>query len=169
VNAGLHPIDWVIIAIYAISTIFLGWYFSRGQEDTSEYFVGSGQMNPILIGVSLFATLLSTITYLSTPGEILGKGPVYLIKDLAMPFIFLIVGFVMIPVYMRQRVTSAYELLEEKLGLGIRLLGAIMFVSLRLIWMSLLVYLTAKAITTMLNVGEEWIPYIPRWVDCAQS
>ncbi|HBL47645.1 MAG TPA: sodium-coupled permease, partial [Planctomycetaceae bacterium] len=117
-------------------------------------------MNPILIGVSLFATLLSTITYLSTPGEILGKGPVYLIKDLAMPFIFLIVGFVMIPVYMRQRVTSAYELLEEKLGLGIRLLGAVMFVSLRLIWMSLLVYLTAKAITTMLNVGEEWIPYI---------
>ncbi|WP_417379411.1 sodium:solute symporter family transporter [Gimesia sp.] len=160
VNTGLHPLDWVIIAIYAISTIFLGWYFSRGQEDTSEYFVGSGQMNPILIGVSLFATLLSTITYLSTPGEILGKGPVYLIKDLAMPFIFLIVGFVMIPVYMRQRVTSAYELLEEKLGLGIRLLGAIMFVCLRLIWMSLLVYLTAKAITTMLNVGEEWIPYI---------
>mgnify|MGYP003629928989 FL=1 len=159
-NAGLHPFDWVIIAFYAVSTIFLGWYFSRGQEDTSEYFVGNGQMNPFLIGVSLFATLLSTITYLSTPGEILGRGPVYLVKDLAMPFIFIIVGFVMLPVYMKQRVTSAYELLEEKLGLGIRLLGAIMFVVLRLIWMSLLVYLTAKAITTMLNVGEEWIPYI---------
>lgn len=159
-HAGLHPIDWVIIAIYAISTILLGWYFSRGQKDTSEYFVGSGKMNPVLIGVSLFATLLSTITYLSTPGEILGKGPVYLVKDLAMPFIFIIVGFVMLPVYMKQRVTSAYELLEDKLGLGIRLLGAIMFIALRLIWMSLLVYLTAKAITTMLNVGEEWIPYI---------
>ncbi len=159
-NAGLHPFDWVIIAFYAVATIFLGWYFSRGQEDTSEYFVGNGQMNPFLIGVSLFATLLSTITYLSTPGEILGRGPVYLIKDLAMPFIFIIVGFVMLPVYMKQRVTSAYELLEEKLGLGIRLLGAIMFVVLRLVWMSLLVYLTAKAITTMLNVGEEWIPYI---------
>jgi SSS family solute:Na+ symporter len=159
-NSGLHPIDWVIIAFYAVLTIFLGWYFSRGQEDTSEYFVGSGQMNPFLIGVSLFATLLSTITYLSTPGEILGKGPVYLIKDLAMPFIFIIVGFVMLPVYMKNRVTSAYELLEEKLGLRIRILGAVMFLGLRLIWMSLLVYLTAKAITTMLNVGEEWIPYI---------
>ncbi|WP_145452838.1 sodium:solute symporter family transporter [Gimesia panareensis] len=141
-------------------TIFLGWYFSRGQEDTSEYFVGSGQMNPFLIGVSLFATLLSTITYLSTPGEILGKGPVYLVKDLAMPFIFILVGFFMLPVYMKSRVTSAYELLEEKLGLGIRILGAVMFLGLRLIWMSLLVYLTAKAITTMLNVGDEWIPYI---------
>lgn len=159
-NTGLHPVDWMIIAVYAILTIFLGWYFSRGQEDTSEYFVGSGQMNPFLIGVSLFATLLSTITYLSTPGEILGKGPVYLVKDLAMPFIFIIVGYVMLPVYMKSRVTSAYELLEEKLGLGIRMLGAVMFLGLRLIWMSLLVYLTAKAITTMMNVGEEWIPYI---------
>ncbi|QDU06817.1 sodium:solute symporter family transporter [Gimesia aquarii] len=159
-NKGLHYIDWIIIAFYAVSTIFLGWHFSRGQNDTSEYFVGSGQMNPVLIGVSLFATLLSTITYLSTPGEILGKGPVYLVKDLAMPFIFIIVGFVMLPVYMKQRVTSAYELLEEKLGLGIRLLGAIMFICLRLVWMSLLVYLTASAITTMLNVGEEWIPFI---------
>lgn len=159
-NVGLHAIDWIIIALYATGTIFLGWYFSRGQEDTSEYFVGSGQMNPFLIGVSLFATLLSTITYLSTPGEILGKGPVYLVKDLAMPFIFIIVGFVMLPVYMKQRVTSAYELLEDKLGLGIRMLGAIMFIVLRLVWMSLLVYLTAKAIVTMLNADEAWIPYI---------
>ncbi len=117
-------------------------------------------MNPFLIGVSLFATLLSTITYLSTPGEILGKGPVQLVNQLAIPFIFLIVGFVFLPVYMRQRVTSAYELLEDKLGLGIRLLGATMFICLRLVWMSLLVYLTASAITTMLNVGDEWIPYI---------
>lgn len=70
-------------------------------------------MNPVLIEISLFATLLSTITCLSTPGEILGKVPVYLVKDLAMPFIFIFVGFVMLPVYMRQRVTSAYELLEE--------------------------------------------------------
>lgn len=156
----MHYIDWIIIAFYDVSTISLGWYFNRKQKDTSEYFVGSGQMNPVLIEISLFATLLSTITYLSTPGEILGKVPVYLVKDLVMPFIFICVGFVMLPVYMRQRVTSAYELLEEKLELSIRLLGAIMFICLRLVWMSLLVYLTASAIKTMLNVSEEWIPYI---------
>lgn len=100
-NKGLHYIDWIIIAFYGVSTISLGWYFNRKQKDTSEYFVGSGQMNPVLIGVSLFATLHSTITYLSTPGEILGKVPVNLVKDLAIPFIFIFVGFVMLPVYIR--------------------------------------------------------------------
>ena len=153
-------IDWIILAAYAISTILLGWYFGRKQSDTSEYFVGSGKMNPVLIGISLFATLLSTISYLAIPGEVLGKGPIYLTNYIAYPFVFLVLGFVVLPVYMNQRVTSAYELLEARLGVSIRLLGATMFLLLRLVWMSLLVYLTAKAIAIMIGVGDEMVPWI---------
>ena len=157
---GLAPVDWLIIASYAAGTIGLGWYYSRRQTSTQEYFVGTGCMNPWLVGVSLFATLLSTISYLSMPGEALGKGPVNMASTLALPFAFLIVGYVLLPVYMRQRVTSAYELLEARLGLSIRMLGATMFIALRLAWMSLLIYLTAVAMTVMLGVGEERIPLI---------
>ncbi len=156
----MAPVDWIILLLYATSTIGLGWYFGRKQSDTSEYFVGSGNMNPILIGVSLFATLLSTITYLALPGEVLGKGPIYLTNYLAYPFIYLVIGFVILPVYMRQRVTSAYELLEDRLGISVRLLGAILFLTLRLVWMSLLVYLTAQAIAVMIGVGEDMVPWI---------
>ncbi len=157
---GLAAIDWIIVALYAGSTIFLGWWFGRKQKDTKEYFVGSGSMNPLLIGVSLFATLLSTISYMSFPGETLGKGPVYMTNMLAYPFIFFLVGYVLLPVYMKQKVTSAYELLEDKLGASARLLGAGMFLILRLFWMSLLVYLTAKAIAIMIGVDEKYIPLI---------
>ncbi|MCB1235196.1 MAG: sodium/solute symporter [Verrucomicrobiae bacterium] len=149
-TGGLKPVDWGIIVIYAISTIVLGWWFGRRQTTRREYFVGSGNMNPILIGVSLFASLLSTITYLSIPGEMFGKGPVYLTNYLAYPFVFFVVGFVMLPIYMRHRVTSAYELLGQRLGGGVRLLGVFLFLALRLVWMSLLVYLTGKAIATMI-------------------
>ncbi|NOX99795.1 MAG: sodium/solute symporter [Verrucomicrobia bacterium] len=159
-TSGLSAIDWIIIAIYAISTLVLGWWFGRKQETTKEYFVGSGNMNWMLIGVSLFATLLSTISYLSTPGEIIGKGPIYLTNLLALPFVFAVVGFVFLPIYMKYRVTSAYELLEENLGLSVRLLGVFMFLTLRLIWMSLLVYLAAKAMIVMIGVDESWIPWI---------
>ena len=61
---------------------------------------------------------------------------------------------------MRPRVKSAYELLESKLGVEIRLLGGVMFILLRLVWMALLVYLSAKAMTVMLGVGDGWIPVI---------
>lgn len=157
---GLQPIDWFIIAVYAGSTLFLGWWFGRKQKNTKEYFVGSGAMNPLLIGVSLFATLLSTISYMSIPGESLGKGPGYLTNLIAYPAIFFIVGYVLLPIYMKQRVTSAYELLEDRLGISVRLLGATLFLVLRLFWMSLLVYLTAKAISIMIGVDAKYIPLI---------
>jgi solute:Na+ symporter, SSS family len=157
---GLQPLDWALLVLYAGSTIALGVYFSRRQSSTQEYFVGSGNMNPILIGVSLFATLLSTISYLSMPGEAAGKGPVNLVGQLAMPLVFVVVAVWLLPHYMRQRVTSAYELLEVRLGLGIRILGATMFLLLRLVWMTLLVYLAAKAMVVMMGLGPRWIPVV---------
>lgn len=157
---GLAPIDWSIIVAYAAGTILLGWYYSRRQSSTQEYFVGSGNMNPFLVGVSLFATLLSTISYLSMPGESLGKGPVGMATMLALPLVYVVVAYGLLPVYMKQKVTSAYELLEMRLGLSVRLLGAVLFVTLRLIWMSLLVFLTAKAMVIMLGVGENYIPLV---------
>jgi solute:Na+ symporter, SSS family len=159
-SSGLRAIDWLIICVYAAGTIGLGLYYSRRQKSTEEYFVGSGNMNPILIGVSLFATLLSTISYLSMPGEALGKGPVFMMSLLMLPVVFAIVGYFVLPLYMKQKVTSAYELLEENLGLSVRMLGAGMFIVLRLVWMALLIYLTAKALTIMLGVGEDRIPLI---------
>ncbi|MDP6152778.1 MAG: sodium/solute symporter [Phycisphaeraceae bacterium] len=154
---GLATLDWLIIAAYVVGMIALGWYFSRRQRSTEEYFVGSGNMNPTLIGISIFATLLSTISYLAYPGELIAKGPVLLASSLALPLVFLIVAFLLLPVYMRQRTTSAYELLEAKLGIGIRLLGSVMFIALRLVWMSLLIYLAAKAMTVMIGVDKTWI------------
>jgi len=159
-EVGLVWLDWLIIFVYCSSTIFLGWYISRSQNTMAEYFVGSGAMNPFLIGVSLFATLLSTITYLSIPGEVAGKGPMYITTLLALPFVFLVVAFLLLPVYMKFRVTSAYELLESKLGLSVRLLGVAQFLALRLVWMSLLIYLMAKAMSRMMDLDESAIPWI---------
>ena len=157
---GLQWVDWLLIAVYGASTIGLGYYYGRRQRTTREYFVGTGSMNPLLVGVSLFATLLSTISYLSVPGETVGKGPAILAAKLSLPFAYLIVAYLLLPVYMKQRVTSAYELLEARLGIGVRLLGATMFVLLRLIWMSLLVFLAARAMTVMMGIDPKWIPMV---------
>ncbi|MBM3853705.1 MAG: sodium-coupled permease [Verrucomicrobia bacterium] len=153
-------VDWIILLLYAASTIALGWQTGKKQRDTKEYFLGSGKMNPALIGVSLFATLFSTISYLAIPGEVLGKGPVYMSMYVAYPFIYLFLAYVILPVYMRNRVTSAYELLEQRLGLSVRLLTAAMFLVLRLTWISLLTYMTAKVTAVLVGVGEEMVPAI---------
>ncbi|MEC9004369.1 MAG: sodium-coupled permease [Planctomycetota bacterium] len=153
---GLHWLDWCVIVLYAAGTIALGVYFSKRQKSSDEYFTGGGNMNPLLIGVSLFATLLSTISYLGMPGESAGKGPVYFVGMLAHPITFLIVGYLMLPYYMKHRVTSAYELLEIRLGYQFRVLGALLFLLLRLIWMSVLLKFAGDAMVTMLDVDPSW-------------
>jgi solute:Na+ symporter, SSS family len=153
-------IDWIILLLYAVSSISAGVYYGRKQKDTREYFIGSGRMNPVMIGISLFATLWSTISFLAIPGEVLGMGPAYLAIYLAYPFVFAVLAFVILPVYMRNRVTSAYELLEQRLGTSVRLLGAVLFLALRLLWMSLLIFLMAKAIATIIGVGQQYVPLI---------
>ena len=158
--AGLAPVDWTIIGAYATATIALGYYYSRRQRSADEYFTGGGHMNPTLVGFSLFATLLSTISYLSIPGEAIAKGPTGMFTLLGLPIVYVVVGYLLIPVYMRRHVTSTYELLEERLGVRIRLLGALLFITLRLVWMSLLVFLSGEALAVMLGLGDEWIPAI---------
>ncbi len=157
---GLQPIDAVVVAGYVCFVLGLGWYYSRRQKNAGEYFTGSRAMPPFLIGISLFATLFSTISYLGTPGELINKGPVVLTGMLSIPIAYLIVGYVIVPRYMRHRVTSAYELLELRLGLHVRLLGAMMFVALRLTWMSILIYFSSKAVLEMLELPPSALPAI---------
>ena len=159
-SSGLHWIDGLIIALYAFGMIALGFYYSKRQKSTEEYFVGNRTMNPQLIGVSMFVTLFSTISFLSVPGEIYGKGPAFLSQILAIPLYYLIVGYLVVPAYMRFRVISAYELLEQKRGLGVRMTGAVMFIFLRLTWMSLLIYLSSQAMLQMLNLDQDKLPYV---------
>ncbi|HIA61955.1 MAG TPA: sodium-coupled permease [Planctomycetaceae bacterium] len=157
---GVHSLDFVVLGLYVIGTIYLGYYISKRQKNRDDYFTGGGNMSPLLIGVSLFATLLSTISYLGLPGEAAGKGPVTFIGYLAHPLIFLLVGFLMLPYYMKHKVTSAYELLEMRLGYSFRVLGACLFLTLRLIWMAVLLHFAGEAMVTMLDVDHKWITLV---------
>lgn len=160
-NHGLHWIDFAILALYAAGMIALGSYYGRRQQTEDEYFSGGGRMNPLLIGISMFATLFSTISYLTVPGEVLKHGPiVFLMALVAIPFYFYIVGFWIVPAYMQHRATSAYALLETQLGLAARTAGAMMFILLRLMWMSTLIYFASKAMLVMLDFSDSWLPVV---------
>jgi SSS family solute:Na+ symporter len=89
------------------------------------------------------------------------NGPVIFSEFLAFPLCYLIVGWVLIPRIVRQRVTSGYELLESRLGLTGRLLGAGMFVALRVAWMASILYATSHAVLIpLLDLDPSWMPAV---------
>jgi SSS family solute:Na+ symporter len=152
---GLTSIDWIVIAAYGAGMLALGAYYARRQHSAEDFFVGGRSLNSTAVGISLLATLLSTISYLATPGEMIAMGPIIGLGVLAAPLSYFVVGYVLLPVIMRHRVTSAYEFLELRLGLGPRILAASMFILLRLVWMGVMIHVAAVAVVGVLGLNEE--------------
>ncbi|MCE5250369.1 sodium-coupled permease [bacterium] len=157
---GLQALDWLMIGLYGFFMLGVGWYYSRKQNSTEEYFLCSRNMGSFAIGISLTASILSTISYLSKPGEMIRYGPTHLWSIIAIPLYFIPVGYLLIPAFMKFRITSAYELLEKNIGLSVRLCGAVIFILVRLSWMALLIYLSSKAVVVMLGWPSAMLSYV---------
>ena len=160
VHRSISVIDWSVIAAYVLGMIGVGWYCSRRATTTEDYLLGGRAMKPWAVGLSLFATLLSTLSYLAVPGEMINHGPMLASQIVVFPFIILVVGWFLIPWIMKLNVTSAYEILEIRLGVYVRMLGALFFLSMRLMWMSVIIYATtSKVLIPMLGWDESATPY----------
>lgn len=136
--------DWIVIVVYGIIMLWIGWYYSRKNKTREDYLLGGRKMNPVAVGISLFATLLSTLSYLSYPGEMIQNGPVIFAGMFAFPFVYYVAGWWLIPRIMKMNVTSAYEILERKFGLSARMMATFMFLSLRFLWMATIIYVTVE-------------------------
>lgn len=153
----LHGLDLIAIAAYAIGMLLVGWWYGSRQRTTEEYFVGGRTVHPLVAGISLVATLLSTISYLTYPGELIANGPGLMWGLLHIPISYFVVGYLIMPHIMRQKVTSAYELLEARFGPGVRRTASAFFICVRLPWMAFIIFTCAYAVSTVTRIDMAWL------------
>jgi solute:Na+ symporter, SSS family len=149
----LRLLDLVVIVLYLALTLGVGIYFARRQTSKESYFVSDRQMPWYLVGISVFATLLSTMTYLSIPGEMIRYGVGYFFAYLGFIAAVPLVNRLIIPYLMRLPVTSVYEYLEKRYGVEARSLAAGVFVVTRVIWIGLVTYTASFAISAITGWG----------------
>lgn len=143
---GLQPVDYAIMFGYMLCMLGMGWYLSRKQVNIEDFFVGGRSMPWLATGMSMIATLMSTLSYLGSPGEMIKHGVAQFIAILALPLVFIVVWTLWVPFFMRLRLTSAYEYLEMRFGPGARLLGAVLYLYMRFLWMGAIIYSASIAI-----------------------
>jgi len=158
---SLSVLDWLVIAFYLGGMLWIGWYYSRKNKTSEDYLLGGRKMNPVTVGISLFATLLSTLSYLSYPGEMINHGPVIFTGMLAFPLVYYVVGWWVIPHIMKVNVTSAYEILETRFGLKVRMMAVTFFLCLRMLWMASIMYVTIDvALFSVIPLDRSLAPII---------
>lgn len=143
---GLKPLDYAAVALYLLVTFGVALWFGHKQKDTEDFFVGGRRMPWLAVGLSILATLFSTISYLGSPGEVIKHGIGFFLGYLAIPLNFLVVMYLWVPFFMRLKLTSAYEYLEQRFSYPVRAIGATLFILLRLGWMSMVIFVGSMAL-----------------------
>src|SRR5688572_15360918 len=133
--ASLGIVDYGVIALYLLAMVGLGVYFAGEQRTTKDFFLAGRSMNWFPLGMPLMATLISALTYTGLPGQAYEHGLKTLIIPLSVWIVLPVLVVVVLPIYRGLGLYTLYEYLELRFDARVRLLGSLVFIVWRLLWL----------------------------------
>src|ERR1700761_4022222 len=127
----------------------LGLRFSRRQTSTERYFVARRSIPGWAMGLSLLATLISSVTFIGYPGSAYAGDWSNLVPGLTVLLIMPVAARVIIPFYRHHVRVSAYEYFGRRFGYGARVYGSVAYAAGHLSKMGLVFYLLALTVSGM--------------------
>jgi SSS family transporter len=140
---GFATIDLIVLIAYLGGVTAWGAWLGRGQEGGTDYFLGSRSLPWGAVMLSVVATETSTLTFLSIPGVSYVGSLVFLQLTLGYLVGRILVATLLLPRYYAGALTTAYELLEIRFGLGARRFTSAIFMLTRLLADSVRLFATA--------------------------
>jgi len=150
-------IDWSVIVIYLGAMIGIGYWFMKKEAaaTTDAYFRG-GQSVPVWVaGLSIFATMLSSLTFMGIPARAFRTDMSWYAGQLPILIIVPLVAACYLPFFRKLDLTSAYEYLERRFSLAARLFASGSFVLLHLGRIAIVLYLPALALASVTDINIE--------------
>jgi SSS family solute:Na+ symporter len=150
----LSFLDWVVCIAYLGIIFGLAIWSVRGQRDNEDYFLGGRRMNWWAVGVSMFATSFSSISFLGLPQRGAYQDFSFYLTILLIPLVItplLCVFFV--PLYVRLRVSSGYEYLRLRFSTIVQRLGSLLYCGYALGWMGAMLYAVALTLGSVLDLN----------------
>ena len=120
--------DILVIILYFGLLAWMGVYFSKRQKNTDDYFKGGGRIPWPIVGLSIFGTTLSAITFMSIPAKTYATDWSYLLFNFGIVLVVPIITLLFIPKFRSLGVTTAYEYLEKRFSPFVRVLCSLSFI-----------------------------------------
>ncbi|MDF2377043.1 MAG: sodium/solute symporter [Verrucomicrobiales bacterium] len=147
--------NWVAIVLYLGGVIGIGVFFSRRNKSTDDFFRGGQRVPSWVAGLSIFATLLSSITFIALPARAFATDWVMMVVNAGILICAPLVVLAIIPKFRNFNVTSAYEYLESRFHLSLRLFAGMSFVLFQIGRMAIVMFLPALALATITPLSVE--------------
>jgi len=155
-SVSCGPLNFSVLAAYLLAMVGVGVYFARKNKDTDDYFRGGKKIVWWAAGCSIFATMLSSITFMAIPAKAYAQDIVYLLGNLMIFAVAPLIVFLVLPFFRRIDATSAYEYLELRFNRPVRLFASGLFSLFQVFRMAIVMSLAALALTTItpLSAGQ---------------
>src|SRR5215204_6394704 len=150
-NASIHFVDYIIIVFFLLATLYFGFRFSKNQNTTKSFFLAQGRVPTWAIGLSLLATLISSVTFLAYPGTGYSSNWILLVQGLMVPIVLIGVIWFIVPLYRKVIRLSTYEYFEQRFGSFARYYSSIAFVLRQFSGMGTVLFLLAIALNNIVG------------------
>ncbi|WP_108648996.1 sodium:solute symporter [Dongshaea marina] len=149
-------INYMILLAYLLGILAIGIYFSKRQKKTDDYFKAGGRIPGWAAGISIFATTLSSITFMSIPAKSYSSNWAFLVGQYVTILMFPLIFIYFIPFFRRLNITSAYEYLEARFDVKMRVFGSLSFMLFHVGRIAIISYLTVLSLQPFVQIN----PYL---------
>jgi SSS family transporter len=134
-----------------LTIVAAGVFQTRRKQSIDQYLRSGNEMGWLTIGLGVMATQASAITFLSAPGLGYESGLRFVQFYFGMPIAIVLISKFFIPIYYKLKVYTAYEYLEQRFDLRVRLFTAFLFLVQRGLAAGLTIYAPAIILSTILG------------------
>jgi SSS family solute:Na+ symporter len=146
-------LDIAGIATYMAAFVLIGLRFSRRQTTTETYFVAKRSIPGWAMGLSLLATIITSVTFIAYPGAAYAGNWSLLVPGFMILGVLALVGLVIVPFYRHTVGMSAYEYFGKRFGTGVRMYSSFAFAMGHFSKMGFVFYLLALTVNSMTGWG----------------
>jgi SSS family solute:Na+ symporter len=138
-----------VLALYLVAVVGLGVWLGRHSTSTEEYMAASRSLPGWAIGLSMFGSYISSISFLANPGKAYADNWNAFVFSIATPLAAAIAVRWFVPLYRRSGYISAYEHLERRFGAWARTYAVVCFLLYQMARMGTVIYLLSLAVAPL--------------------
>ncbi|MBD3240159.1 MAG: sodium/solute symporter, partial [Chitinivibrionales bacterium] len=150
----LRAIDLSVLIVYLAGMLVVGWRLAGRQKTTEDYFLAGRNMPWLAVGMSMFASVTSAVTFMGLPGRAYGENISLIVVCLVSPLLVPFLLRIFYPLYQRLNVTTSYEYIDHRFGQTARFCTSGLFILARLGWMGTVVYAPALALSVATGLPQ---------------
>ena len=140
----------VTILAYFAAMAIVSWLSGRKKDGQDVFYTGGRKTHWTVVAIAMIGSCMSGVTYVSVPGMVGTSGFGYLQMCIGFFLGYLVIAFVLTPLYFRLDVVSIYQYLEKRFGMGAYRTGAWFFFLSEMLGASVRLFLVCLTLQLLL-------------------